>query len=281
MSNTLILNSSNATAQSNTFQYNFIGSGFEIKRGSKIAVSSITIPYSWFNVTTNNQLIVTWTALAVTTNYTIVFPSGFYSVTDLQGFLEQEFIRLGMYLVDGQGNNVYYFKMLYNTVYYSIQVLLYPVPQSLPAGYSVAPTAFLGYPTATRCMQFTVPATNSIGSIIGYSEGTTYGNTLTGAQAVSQSLLSNIVPVGSQVNSIIIRTSICDNPVVNPTDILDSFPISSSFGNNINYSPNFLKFIKCKQGRYSNLIVSFFDQNLSPLAIRDPNLLITLMIKEE
>jgi len=44
MSNTLILNSSNATAQSNTFQYNFISSGFEIKRCSKIAVSSITIP---------------------------------------------------------------------------------------------------------------------------------------------------------------------------------------------------------------------------------------------
>ena len=122
---------------------------------------------------------------------------------------------------------------------------------------------------------------SSLRSIIGYSGGTTYGNTLTGAQAVSQSLLSNIVPVGSQVNSIIIRTSICDNPVVNPTDILDSFPITSSFGNNINYSPNFLKFIKCKQGRYSNLNVSFFDQNLSPLAIRDPNLLITLMIKEE
>ncbi len=45
--NTIILNKTNATAQANTFQYNFIGSGCEIKSGSKIAISSIIIPYSW------------------------------------------------------------------------------------------------------------------------------------------------------------------------------------------------------------------------------------------
>jgi hypothetical protein len=118
MSNTLILNSSNATAQVNTFQYNLIGSEYNITKGSKIAVSSITIPYSWFNITSsNNLLILKWPSNNV--EYTITFTPGFYSVPDLQGFLEQRMIELGtsMYLIDASGNYVYYFKMVYNVVY--------------------------------------------------------------------------------------------------------------------------------------------------------------------
>jgi hypothetical protein len=270
--NTLILNKTNVTAQANTFQYNFIGSGYEIKPGSKIAISSITIPYSWFNVTTNNRLGINWPDYA--TGINIIYDPGFYTVDDLQYFLEQKMIDLGMYLIDGTGKNVYYMKMIYNVVYYSVQVLLYPVPTSLPAGYS-QPANFIGYALSTACMTFTIVANNSIGSIIGFSTGT-YG---IGATSKT-SFLSNLVPIGSSVNSVIVRATICDNPVVNPTDILDSFPITSSFGENINYVPSTMKFIKAKPGRYSNLIISFFDEKLNPLAIRDPNLLITLLLKE-
>lgn len=275
--NTLILNSSNVTAQTNTFQFNFIGSGYEVKPGSKIAISSITIPYSWFNVTTNNRLIILW---HTGVEYTVTFDPGFYSATDLNGFLEQYFIAQRMYLIDASGNYVYYMKILYNVVYYSVQVLLYPIPIALPSGLSEPVGGFLGgFPTPDPISpRFNIPLTASIGSIIGYlgqSPGVYYGNGGTS----SLSLLSNTIPVGSQVNSIIVRATICDNPVVNPTDILDSFPITSSFGENINYVPNTTKWIKAKPGRYSNLIVSFFDQNLNALPIRDSNLLITLLLE--
>ena len=276
--NTLILNKTNATAQANTFQYNFIGSGYEIKPGSKIAISSITIPYSWFNVTknTNTRIEIIWPNIA--TPYVFTLDPGFYTVNDIQYFLELKMQTLGLYLKDPSGNYVYYFKMVYNVVYYSVQILLYPVPTSLPAGYT-APTNWAGYASPDpQCPQFTIPTTNSIGSIIGFSAGT-YGSTGLNGQ-LKQSLLSNLVPIGSSINSVIVRATICDNPVVSPTDILDSFPITSSFGENINYVPNTMKFIRAKPGRYSNLIISFFDENLNPLPMRDTNLLITLLLKE-
>ena len=122
--NTLILNKTNATAQANTFQYYFIGSGYEIKPGSKIAISSITIPYSWFNVTknTNTLIEIIWPNIA--TPYVFTLDPGFYTVNDIQYFLELKMQTLGLYLKDPSGNYVYYFKMVYNVVYYSVQILL-------------------------------------------------------------------------------------------------------------------------------------------------------------
>ena len=47
-------------------------------------------------------------------------------------------------------------------------------------------------------------------------------------QASNYSINSLITPVGSSVNSVIIRCSLVNNRVGNPMDILDSFTIGSS-----------------------------------------------------
>ena len=51
MSFTLVLNSSNVsnTSTNTSFKYNFINGGFQIK-DMEMCVSSITIPYSFYNV---------------------------------------------------------------------------------------------------------------------------------------------------------------------------------------------------------------------------------------
>ena len=47
----LVMNSSNVAAANNTtFRYNFIQGSFAVSEGSEICISSIVIPYSWFNV---------------------------------------------------------------------------------------------------------------------------------------------------------------------------------------------------------------------------------------
>ena len=46
MPNAIILNSKNSQ-----FQYNFFNGSFEIKDDSVMSVSQITIPYSWYNIT--------------------------------------------------------------------------------------------------------------------------------------------------------------------------------------------------------------------------------------
>jgi hypothetical protein len=56
---------------------------------------------------------------------------------------------------------------------------------------------------------------------------------------------SLIAPIGSDVNSFIIRCSLVNNRVGNPMDIIDSFTIGqTNFGSNINYAPSVNKWVK-------------------------------------
>ena len=82
MSYTLVLNSSNVVGNNNnTYQYNFIKGSFTIQEGAEIMVSSIQVPYSWFNITAtynNNSFTLFFpTASTTYTSFTITIPDGF------------------------------------------------------------------------------------------------------------------------------------------------------------------------------------------------------------
>jgi len=277
MSDTIILNSSNAQTSKNTFLYNFIGGNYKIKENSQISISNITLPYSWFNVTSaynNKTFSFTWTVGTTLISHNITLPDGFYTVDDINNYIQNYCITNGLYLINASGNYIYYINISYNVTSYACQLLLFPVPTSLPSGWT-QPSNFAGYPTTTKAPTFTLSATGSISAIIGFSPGT-YGSGGTSAQ----SFLSDLIPLGTNVNSIIVRCSMVNNGVTAPSDIIDSIPITSEFGSNINYVPNFEKWVKLYQGNYASFTLSFYDQNLVPLAIRDTNALITLLIKQ-
>lgn len=277
MSNTLILNSANVTNQPNVFQYNFLNGGFDIPNGSEMCISGITIPYSWYNIQqqfyNNTTFQYTWTEAAITTTYTVVLPNGYYSVNTINDYLQGELINQGLYLVDSNGDNVYYLALVYNVSTYSVQLLSFAVPIALPAGYTNP--AALVFPTIASTPQLIILSTNNFGSIIGFTAGT-YPPAI---QATNYSILSNTLPNGSPVNSIIVRCNLVSNNVVSPSDILDSFPINGTFGSNLNVTPNFEKWIKIKSGRYTNFTITFQDQNFRSIPILDSNLLITLLLK--
>ena len=89
------------------------------------------------------------------------------------------------------------------------------------------------------------------------------GNTHTATYSVN----SSITPVGSTVNSFIVRCSLVDNKVGIPMDILGSFTIGrTSFGADINYSQIVPKWVKLASGSFSNFYITFCDQNLNLLA---------------
>jgi hypothetical protein len=66
-----------------------------------------------------------------------------------------------------------------------------------------------------------------------------------------------------------------------PSDILDSVPINSTFGTNITYSPSFPKWIALRDGSYNSMIITMVDQNLNAVVAKDPNILISLMIRKK
>jgi len=276
MSNTLVLNSTNSTNQTNIFQYNFLNGAFVVQDDSELCISGITLPYSFYNIQqqfyNNTTFQYTFTE-GVTTTYTVVLPNGYYSVTSLNEYLQGEFVNQGLYLVDGAGDNVYYLSLVYNVSTYSVQILSFAVPIALPAGYTNP--AGLVFPAIASTPQLIILPTNNFGSIIGFTAGS-YPPAI---QPTNYSITSNTLPNGSPVNSIIVRCNLVSNNVISPSDILDSFPITGTFGSNINYSPNFEKWIKIKAGRYSSFTISFEDQNFRTIPILDDNVLITLLLR--
>lgn len=291
MSFTLVLNSSNVTNTSTntTFKYNFIQGGFQIK-DMEMCVSSITLPYSFYNISSyyaNRTFSLIFPTAATTTTISVTLPEGFYTVTDINSYIQQICLDNGAYLIDSTGNYVYYQQLIYNATYYSVQLLLYPVPTTLPTGYSYATagtsgsvyTSAIKLPTTAYTPQFVLASTGSIATIIGFATGTTYPS----AQSIlNQSILSTLTPVGSTVNSIILQCSLVNNPITVPSDILDSMPIKeTSFGSNITYDPSFEKFISLSNGTFNNFTFSFRDQNLNEIYARDPNVSITLIIRQK
>jgi hypothetical protein len=277
MSNTLILNSSNIIGNNNnTLKYNFVNGNFNIKENSLICLSSITIPYSWFNVTSiynNNRMLYRWPSGGLFIDVSITLPDGFYTVDDINNFLHLTMLNNNHYLINDVGENVFYINLSYNATYYAVQLDGYTVPASLPTGWT-APAGFPAFPTVATSPAFGLPLTGSIRDILGF-QLILYGGTTS-----NYSRLSETVPQGSIVNNIVVRCSLVNNPVTSPSDIIDSLPIDSPFGANINYSPNFEKWIKLRPGNYSSFTVSLYDQNLNLLEVKDPNMLITLMIKD-
>ena len=288
MSFTLVLNSTNVTSSStNTnFKYNFINGGFQLK-DMEMCVSSITLPYSFYNVSSyynNRTFSLIFPKGATTQTISVTLPEGFYTVTDINSYIQQICLDNGAYLIDSTGNYVYYQQLVYNSTYYSVQLLLYPVPTTLPTGYSYASagtlyTSSANLPTTSYTPQLVLSSAGSISTIIGFVSGATYPST---QSTTNQSILSTLTPVGSAVNSIIMQCSLVNNPVTTPSDILDSLPIhNSTFGSNITYEPSFEKFISLSDGTFNNFTFSFRDQNLNEIYARDPNVSITLIIRQK
>jgi hypothetical protein len=278
----LVLNNSNVVANSNNaqYRYNFIGGNFRTKN-ARICLSQATIPYAWFNVSPqwqNQQLIFRWPSLGIITNTTLDIPTGFYSTADLNNYLQQEMISLGAYLINASNQFVFYAAIVQNQTYYANQLIFTKIPTSaeaIAAGLT-APAGFAGFPTVSQTPALLFPASNSIGSNLGFTAGS-YG-----LFNVDTSILSNQTPLATNVNSLIVHCNLANNPVTMPSDILDSIPIENvAFGANINYSPSFERFVNITDGTYNSLLITLTDENNVNIVSQDSHLLLTFVLETE
>jgi hypothetical protein len=302
----------------NTFQYNFINGGVNIPEGSTIGVSQITIPYSWRNISAilgNNTWSYQMPsgASGTTTYGTYTIPDGFYSVSDLNDLIQAQFRANGHYwyfhsAVIGQAGIVYIYPLTIttNTSLYTNVIQSYNIPLTASVatifgtGYVAGDgnngtTAWSGtYPTGGttltgRCCQITFSGTQTakttlLGNILGFTPAS-YPTTATGLTALISSsngnTLQQVPPypaLATQVNGVIVRCNLVENNVFSPSDVLDSFPITATYGSNINYLPINDNMVKMKKGKHSNLTITFSDQSFNTLYCLDPNVLITLII---
>jgi hypothetical protein len=312
----ITLNSSNVVGlNNNTFQYNFITGAVNIPEGSTMSVSQITIPYSWRNISAalgNN----TWSyvmpngASGTITYGSYTIPDGFYGTSDLNAVFQAQFKANGHYwyintAANGiQGNQYFYpITLSTNTALYTNSIVSYVIPLSanivatfgtgaVKADGNNGTTAWSGtYPTYSgACAQISFlgtssPTTTLLGNILGFTSPATYPATATGLTGLTTTANGNTLTasppypaLATQVNGVIVRCNLVENTIAMPSDILDSFPITATYGSNINYLPISDNTVKMKRGRFNNLVISFSDQSYNPILALDPNVLITLII---
>lgn len=272
----LILNKNNLVSDSNnnTYRYTFPAGSVRFQN-SKIAVSNINLFFSWFNITqenNNNTFQITFPTLAGSTLYTIVIPDGYYSIPQLNSYIQQFCIVNGLYLINTSSQNVYYFEFVENPTAYAVQFNSYPVPTSLPAGWT---NGGISFPVVASTPLLTIPATD-IRNFIGFNAGT-YPAVF---QATNFSKTSDFTPQVNLVSSIILTCSLLKNAYSIPNTIMYSFsPSNYTFGDLVNEKPAELSFIDIQDGDYTEISITFLNQDLNPIKIRDTNIIIQLIIQ--
>lgn len=289
---TLVLNQTNIVAdgQNNKLVYNFPNS--VLFKDAYVAVSSISLYYSWFNITSalgNNTFSYTWVAGVTTTTYAVTIPDGLYEIATLNQYLQFVFLTNGHYLVNSTGQNVYYGEFLVNPSRYAVQINTFLFPTALPTGYT-NPSG-LTFPTNTFNPSIIIGTT--LGLLLGFATGvTTNQNTSNGytpptSNYISKSAigtlsyLSTSAPNVQPNSSILIASSGVDNPYASPTSIIYSLTPSVAVGEIISEKPPEFMWNELINGTYNQLRLTILGTNLAPIQLNDPAITIVLVIAQE
>ena len=274
----LILTQSNKVNNS-TYTYNFPYtvdlSNFEL------ALANVSLYYSWFSITpqlNNNQFTFNFPNGASNTTYTVNITSGTYTVEQLNNFLEYFMFNNGLYLTNtATGELTYYLQILENENAYKIQIISYPLPTSLPSGFTNA--GGIVFPTTSRQPQFIVPNTDFV-NLIGFSAGTYPATQNSSTYTVNGDLVPQI---SGGIQSVIMNCNVVNNKYssTNSQSIHVLTSAGVPFGGLIVSEPNEYNFVPSGISSTSNITITFTDNYNRPLEIQDPNLTIKLLLKEK
>jgi hypothetical protein len=277
MTRTLIINSSNYVVGSgNRYEYRFPQTA-KFAAGSSIAVANLAIYNSIQNITIkrgNNIITLNWLG----TDYVFNIPEGYYSVSDLNFYLQSQMVLNGLYMTANDGaDNVYFAEIVVNSIRYSTSLNFYAIPTSAEAtqkGYVKATSATWNFPASPECPSLTF--NQPFGNLIGFTFGT-YPPTL---QSTNIQILSSQTPVISPVDSLIFTCNLVSSKYSIPSDVFYSVPISASLGSLILFNNTSLVYNDIIPQNFSSLIITIYDQIFNPILLLDKELTLTLSISE-
>tara|TARA_R110002020_G_scaffold38146_5_gene115001 strand:+ start:4007 stop:4918 length:912 start_codon:yes stop_codon:yes gene_type:complete len=285
MVNTIVLKSSNITDtnRNSTFQYDFPNSiNF---KDMELGLISASLYYSWFNISdelgnrTFTYRVYDSTASDYVVN-TVTLDEGLYEISDINKALQFDFIAQGFYLIDANGDNVYFAEFLPNVVRNSVDINTYSVPSSLPSGYT-QPSNWKYYNSGTTYYpQITIPA--KFNEIVGYAVDfqTTINDGVTAFTA--QTFNSSTAPNVNPNSSVLVEVNLVDNPYGNPANIIYAIVPNVGVGKLIYIAPPEYAFVPIRNGVYGSLTLRLLNKDtLQPLTIQDNQIVIILGIKEK
>jgi len=286
---TIVLNQSNviSNGQNNTLVYRFPNSvSFP---HHEIAVQNISMYYAWENINAsplaNNTFSYVWVSGATSTTYNITIPNGLYEVRDLNYYLQYIFIQNGTYLINTAGENVYYAEFLVNPNRYAVQINTFPVPTTLPTGWSIpvadpasGSAGWVGFPTTTFNPRLTIPANLNI--LLGFTTPVPFQTAINTGVGTNLSYVSNTAPQVQPNSSIYFSISNISNKYSVPSSIIYSLSPQVAFGEQINEYPPQFAWNKLLSGTYNEIRLQILGIDFQPITLLDPNMTIVLVIRD-
>lgn len=274
----IIINNTFVSEDNSTYTYRFpLGSQPLFEKGDKIALDSLSMYYSWPNITSangNNSFSYTWLG----TTYAITVPDGFYTIEDLNAYLQYKMIANKHYLTTSTGDYVYFLNLSTNSTLYAVQLDVTPISTATASAnsWSLPSGASWSIPSTATLPSITIPTTQSISKIIGFSAGT-YPPSGT-STSVTYSYTSDFTPQVTPVSSVVVTCSLLNNKYSIPNNLLYSFAPNTTYGSQIQIAPPSKTFVDLQGGKVSEFSITFLDQKFNKLKIKDNNIVILLTI---
>lgn len=247
--------------QAGTFSYKF-PTPYASSGEERISLRNLSIFYSWSNLNPsfNNHIGLSY-KWPDGVSYPVVYPAGFYSLSQLNEYLRFTMKQNNHYLVDATGAEVYYLSFVVNQVYYGITLTCSPFPTALPVGWSnPGSTAF--YPSGNT-PQFVVDGATNWRTLIGFNSGVY-------PPELSSTVMNYNSPIASPITHVLVLCDwVSDGRFSNQPSVVASFVPSVGFGEIIDYSPPVLTFYSVARRVYTGVKISLVDQNYRPIAIQD------------
>jgi len=296
---TLILSNQNIVPNTNNSElvYAFPAGSITIKESQQIALATLQMYYSTFNITAlnnNNKYQYVWVDGTIVN---VVMPDGFYTLDDINNFLQFTMIGNGHYLISGS-NFVYLFNWITNATYYTIELQVFPIDTTIATANSwtlpASPTWAI--PTAQAISPMINILNNNFTKVVGfqtgyypqgppsYSQAVISGAPPTQIQTPSfltqQAYQSTTAPQITPLSSYVLTCNLINNNYSVPNNLLYSFAPQGAFGSQFTIQPNFPAYINVNPGQYQFITLKLLDQNLLPISIQDPNFVIQLIITD-
>lgn len=271
---TLIVSSFNNTSDDSSRMLVKFPRPQKMNDDSKVGLGTLIAHYSWYNITAafgNNTISYNWQGV----QSDIVIPDGFYSTAALSAYLQSVMKANGHYLVDGDGNDVFYISLATNITYYGVTLTCDPVPlTTLPSGYTNPATIVLD----GNCPLLVV--TNQLfGNLLGFTAATMPAVTQNTQYAVNNGFVGQIHPV----TAVIMHCSL-----VGSGSGMNSFPQAIAvFTPTVGFASQIILdrtanpfMFPVAAGSYDEVEIRFTDQQGRALAIRDPETTIVSLVVE-
>jgi len=253
-----------------------------------IALANLSMYNSWYNISENNknnQFKYTWID---GTETTITLFDGNYEISGINAYLQSQMVSNNHYLVDGNGDNVYYLEIKVNATTYKIELISYNLPTSTEASdlnYTKPSNSSWSFPESEEITNPTITilddsSNEKFQNIIAFKSGTYPSDTYSGSVQTDASNTEK-APQVSPISTISVLCNLCKNDISHPNTILYAFAPSGAFGEQIKLSVPELVYTTLQDGSTNTLKISLTDQDYKPIYIQDEQIVIVLSIKNK